>query len=119
MFRIANNDDAIRWPVTIPVPQPGGSIKEAKIYVHFKVKNQNEIDDLSASGEDVVFFSAVIGGPGWEGVQDEDGTELKYTEENLSKLLQIPYVKTAMVQAYFLFIAGVSRKNSRTRPGGG
>lgn len=51
---------------------------------------------------------------GWKGVkvQSKDGPDFEFTDENLKKLIAIPYVRSAFVDAYFEGVNGKARKGN-------
>jgi hypothetical protein len=118
MFRLAKPGEPIKWPVEVHVPRDGGGTTKHTFYAYFVVRSQAEIDALVAEG-DAEFFAGVIGGPGWEGVSDEHGQELSFSPQALEQLVAVPYVKSALSTAYWQFVLGAARKNSRLPRGTG
>tara|TARA_R110002096_G_scaffold172484_4_gene346176 strand:- start:703 stop:1080 length:378 start_codon:yes stop_codon:yes gene_type:complete len=121
MFRVNRSDEGIKWPVHINEPRSGGAVKQHTINVHFIIKGQETIDELT-NGSDLEFMLAVIDPvKGWEGLTRESSTnekgveEIPYNETELEALLDIPYIKAGFIEAYFKCIAGVSSKNSGKR----
>lgn len=112
MFKIADKN-TYRWPVTVHIPQDGGKFTKATFDAEFQALPQNELDQIVRD--------AVAGDPdasvaarclcGWKGVQDADDTELPYSDGAKDRLLNITYVRAAVVQAYFESIGGARRKN--------
>jgi len=114
MFKIAENP-TYKWPVTVQVPKDGGKFVPATFTAELKALGQGDIDRAIAAasnGDDNadILLEVLVG---WSGVQDADGTELPYSEEARAKLLDIPYVRRALVAAFFDSItsSGARRKN--------
>ena len=59
--------------------------------------------------KDAEFAREVI--TGWQGVTDAKGADVPYSNEALSKLLDVPLVAGAIVQAFFASLTGAKRKN--------
>ena len=108
MFRIAE-DYVYAWPVTVRVPKDG-DYEEAKFTARFRTVGEERLKQVRA-GEvaDRDFLAEII--VGFDGVGDEAGTPLTYTEETRDRLIAIPYVMTALIEAYFESLRGIPRKN--------
>ena len=48
---------------------------------------------------------------GWEGIEDDQGNEIKFTQSKLKQLLDVPMVATAIASSFFDSIVGAKRKN--------
>jgi len=108
MFRIQSASEPVEWPVTVKIPQHGGKTVKATFNARFRVLDEDEQSESSAQG-DPAFIARVL--VGWQGVEDADGNELAFSDEARDKLAQIPYVKTAIISAYFSCANGVAAKN--------
>lgn len=114
-FRVSNNA-VFRWPVKISTPSPKGAGKfdEHTFEAEFKYLTQERIDELIklARAEEIndnqVLDEVLMG---WKGVQEEDGTEMEFNPTNLENLLQVPGMRSAIVQAFFTSLSGARRKN--------
>lgn len=107
MFKISEQR-TYKWPVTVHVPQDGGKFTKATFTAEFKALAQSEIDgvlnDLRDGDRDAdLCVECLIG---WSGVQDADGTDLPFSDEAKTKLLNIPYARAALVAAFFESISG-------------
>nr|WP_295832795.1 hypothetical protein [uncultured Azospirillum sp.] len=51
---------------------------------------------------------------GWKGIKtgDKNGPDFEFTDENLLKLIAIPYVRSAFIDAYFEGVNGKARKGN-------
>lgn len=114
MFRILNHNTPIVWPVKVSVPVDGGDAKVFEFNAHFRLLPLSEATEQSADQE---FLARVL--VGWDGVQDEAGNALEFSDEARTKLCDISYAKAGILAAYFECSAGSARKNSKTRRGTG
>ncbi len=114
MFKIAQ-EPSYKWPVTVHIPKDGGKFVKATFSAEFRALPQDEIDnvlqDIRDGDRDADFATTSL--IGWSGVQDMDGSELPYSDEAKAKLTNIPYVRNALVAAFFESISGgaARRKN--------
>lgn len=109
MFKIKHNSD-FTWPVKVQVPTDGRH-QEQQFTARFKVVERSRFEDISsgdATAETALLREVLLG---WEGVADESGEALPFSEQVRDQLLEIPYVRTAVVEAFFEGIAGRKRKN--------
>jgi len=103
-----------KWPVTVEIPVDNGRHERQKFDGEFKRITQSrirEIGQLIDSGEitDVDLCKEVF--VNWEGIEDDEGKELKFSQAKLKQLLDVPMVATAISKAFFDSIAGAKRKN--------
>jgi len=110
MFKIEKSK-TVKWPVTVNIPRDGGRTTKATFNAEFKLLEQDELDAVMESGGDRDVGAAVL--TGWDGVADENGTTTPFSEEARADLLKIPYVRTAIIGAYFQCASGreAARKN--------
>jgi hypothetical protein len=111
MFKVARKR-TVKWPVTVSIPQDQGKTTKATFTAEFELLDQQRIDDI-VMGRDPeqpdLLAAALIG---WEGVADEAGNELPFTPENKRALLEITYVRTAILVAHAQLHRGeAARKN--------
>ena len=113
MFKIAQ-ETTFKWPVTVHVPKDGGKYTKASFTAEFKSLQQDEIDatlsDLRDGRTDADFAATCL--VGWKGVQDEYGAEMNFDDDNKTKLLNIPYVRNAVVTAFFEALSGGARRKN-------
>lgn len=94
------------WPVTVPVPQDGGSVEDQIFTARFRLLDQETANGLM-NGEDADAWinSFFVGLPG---EQIPEGS----TFEDVRKLmLARPYIRIALIKANSQFQAGISVKN--------
>ena len=103
-----------KWPVTVEVPVDDGRHDKQKFDGEFKRITQSrirEMGQLIETGDltDVDLVKEVL--VGWDGIEDDQGNELKFSQSKLKQLLDVPMVATAIATAFFDSIAGAKRKN--------
>lgn len=107
MFKLTDIK-SVKWPVTVNVPQDGGTVKKYEFTAQFELIGQKEYDDFykPAKGEepagekDVGLTRRVLTGWGND-VCDEDGNPIEFNAENLERMISKPYARVAIVNAYF------------------
>ncbi len=105
------------WPVIINVPQDGGAVAKHEVRADFILLPQEKIDEqIEASRDsngnaDIGILNQVLRKLG--GFQDASGRNLEYSPDMQSRVLGIPYVRSALIGAYFEAAAGkkAKRKN--------
>ncbi len=113
MFKVIK-ERRIEWPVLVSVPQPGGKVREHEVQVEFEDIPQTEVDALySGGGVDTDLMKRVV--KGWRPGQfkDEADADIVFSDESLAMLLEIAYVRTALVTAWLQLHNGkaAARKN--------
>jgi hypothetical protein len=105
-FDFKSLDEAFEcaWPLTVPVPQPGGKIEPQEITAIFKILPEAEATAASEaiSAENPWAWINAW----WVGLEGED-----LTDELRRKMLQRPYIRTALINAYQNFVQGIPAKN--------
>ena len=48
---------------------------------------------------------------GWDGINDEDGNPIKFSQKALAQVIDVPMLATSISKAFFDSIAGAKRKN--------
>ena len=105
-FDFASLDEAFEcaWPVTIPVPQPGGTIQPQEIVAIFKILPPDEATTAAeaiTADKPYAWINAW-----WVGLEGEE-----LTDALRAKMLGRPYVRTALTNAYQNFVQGIPAKN--------
>lgn len=113
MFKI-DQEPSYEWPVNVFIPRNGGKFVKSTFIGEFKALPQSEIDsilrDVREGADDADFCAESL--IGWSGVQDADGSELRFSDEAKAKLLNIPYARHAVVTAFFESISGAARRKN-------
>jgi hypothetical protein len=111
-FRRVNKGDKqpklVWWPVVIQEPKDGGRAVQHKVEVQFEILDESEKDQLIDTGGDQFLHRAVRD---WKHFEDADGSAIECTEESRSEFFELSYVKTALLQGYFVAAVGGRRKN--------
>ena len=95
MFKMAKTK-TVSWPVTVKVPQDGGSTVNNEFTAVFDVITQEAMDAVVLASGDLLDRVLI----GWEGVAREDGEPIAFSSEAKKDLLDITYVRHALFGAY-------------------
>lgn len=115
MAFIIKKEKHYNWPVVISEPVDGGSFNDQRVRVTFKMLNQQRIDEVikNEAEEDADILRDVL--VNWEdgAFKDENNVNLPFTEDSKDLVLSIPFVRSALVKAFFESISGKAfkRKN--------
>src|SRR6266853_6202464 len=91
----------VKWPVDVQIPLDGGKVRKVRFTGELEILTSDEYETELAQGD---VLARVL--TGWEGVQDEAGEPIEFSEEERAKLCAIPYVRLALMQAYLQASAG-------------
>lgn len=101
-----------KYPVVCYSPKADGTGQEKREFTgYFKRMTVSEITALTAQKDlnDVTFARAVL--VGWEGVKDEAGSDVAFSQTALDGLLDQIGVATAIATAFNESLSGAPRKN--------
>lgn len=104
-MKIIRNPE-FKTTVKVLVPTDGGQ-REQQFTVRFRALTRSEeagFDAMNASSTDDFLRRIVIG---WEDLKDEDGQPFEFSDERLNLLIDLHYIRFAIVQAYTNAISGV------------
>tara|TARA_R100000664_G_C2745895_1_gene133670 strand:- start:818 stop:1144 length:327 start_codon:yes stop_codon:yes gene_type:complete len=99
---------SIKWPVVIKKASDGGKFKEHKFDAVFKEIGRDKFNKLIDEGDEALTDEILIG---WGNIQDEEGAEIPFNEENKKALLDDFTVMKAVIEAYGKMITGGTEKN--------
>ncbi|MCK5296138.1 MAG: hypothetical protein KAJ75_04545, partial [Alphaproteobacteria bacterium] len=103
------NEFEVKWPVKVTVPVDGGRHHEQTFTAKFKILDHDKIESLDiAAIDDELLKESVVG---FEGITDADGLEVPYSDENKALILNIVFVRLALMQAYSEAVIKHKRKN--------
>lgn len=110
---VLSQSTSYTWPVTVEFPVSGGKFEKQTFDAEFKRLPQTRIREMTTDAgrgkiDDNDFAREVL--VGWKGVSDGSG-DVPFSAEALDRLLEIPLVAGAIVQAFFESLAGAKRKN--------
>lgn len=109
MLKIVKNPE-FSVQVKVLVPTDRGQV-EHSFKARFRALTRSEeaqYDVFSAASTDDFIRRIVVG---WEGLHDEDGQPLEFSEAALNTLIDLHYVRQAIVQAYTAMISGAKNPN--------
>jgi len=97
-----------KWPVTVEIPTDGGKFEKQTFDATFKRMSRSAFNGLVDKGDDALVDGIL---EGWDGIKDEDGKDLPFTQKNKKDLCDDPYVMKALIQAYADSVTGAPAKN--------
>ena len=122
MAFVLSKSDTYDWPVRITLATDGGKRTVETLDVNFRRLPQSRITELvkqaraaelgrddDAALDDREAAREIIAG--WDGVVDDAGKAIPFSEAALAQLLEIPTVAGQIVQAWFESLKEGKRKN--------
>ena len=115
MFKLSTKKSYKR-NIKIDVPHDMGKTERQTFVMEFKQLSVSETKDLieeaqneRISDEDMLRRYVL----GWDGIVDEDGNPLDFTTSNLEAVMDVPYVRKAVMAAFIEDVFGKEavRKN--------
>lgn len=103
MLRI-NEAREVWWDVVVRLTDDDGKPLEEKIRVKFQLATTSEMGERN-----VEILPRKV--KGWEGIGDADGNVLEFTPENLKRILEQPYLLSALTRALAEASTGAARGN--------
>jgi hypothetical protein len=94
-----------KWPVKVEEPADGGVFETSTFDAVFKRVPTSE---LKEKGEFELLSQVVYG---WEGIEDEDGKPVKFSQENLKEFSEDTCFVRGITNAYIESIAGAQEGN--------
>ena len=126
MAFVLKQSDTYSWPISFDVPADGGRQEKQTFDGEFKRLSQSRINEIKDKVQERVSATersldtdGMITDQeiaeeilvGWEGVVDDKGEEVLFSETLKARLLDVPSVAAAVVVAYFTSLQGAKRKN--------
>ena len=114
MAFVLKQGDSYKWPVSHDMPVDGGKHARYTFDAEFKRITQSRIREMGELIENNEITEADLVSEvllGWEGINDEDGNAIKYSQKALSLVIDVPMLATSISKAFFDSIAGAKRKN--------
>lgn len=108
MAFVLKKASSYKWPVAVDVPVDGGKFKKETFTAIFKKMSRSAFNDLVDQGDDALVGEII---EGWEGIKDEDGEDVEYSEAARRELFDDPYVLRAVITAYTDSLTGAQAKN--------
>lgn len=97
-----------KWPVTVETPIDGGKFEKQTFDAVFKKISRSTFNELLEKGDDALVEGIL---EGWDGIKDEDGKEVPFTQKTKKEVCDDHYIMKALVQAYADSVTGVLTKN--------
>jgi hypothetical protein len=94
------------WPVKVRVPRDGGIIETSEFEARFRVVSATRFNELLAAGARELLADVLVM---WRGILDEDGALVPFAMRD--QLLDIPFIATALADAYADLMLTGARKN--------
>lgn len=100
----------LRVPVKGELKDEDGNVVKFNFVLLCKRLNQSQIDESINAGNQTVLEFLHANVTGWEGVLDEDGAPMEFTDDNLASVLQEAGMHAVCFSAYLKEI-GATAKN--------
>jgi len=97
-----------KWPVKVETPADGGTFDKQTFDAIFKKIGRTAFNALIDKGDDV-FIDGIL--EGWDGILDEDGKVIPFTEKSKKELCDDSCFTKAVIKAYADSILGEPAKN--------
>ena len=97
-----------KWEVKVEVPVDGNQFETQAFEAVFKKISRSAFNNLVDKGDDALVGEILLG---WDGVTDEAGKPVPFTEKNKQQFCDDPYVLRALISAYADSLTGASAKN--------
>ena len=108
-------DDTYSWPCSVDIPVDGGKYIKQTFTCKFKRAKQTENEKFQMMLKNEELKNARLIAEkvlvGWEGIQDEDGNEILFTDVTSKQILDAPMIAIAIASSYFESLGGARRKN--------
>lgn len=108
MAFVLKKNASYKWPVKVETPVDGGKFEKQTFDAIFKKISRSAFNDLVDKGDDALIDGIL---EGWDGIKDEDGKDIVFTEKNKKELCDDPYIVKALISAYADSITGAPAKN--------
>lgn len=109
MFKLQQST-TFTWPVEFNLPTDGGKFEKQTFDATFRRQTSDQIKERQdrEGMTDLVFCRELV--VGWKGITS-DGEEVPFSADALEQVLQVPGAAAAMVQAFYVAVSGLKRKN--------
>lgn len=111
---VISQKQSYTWPVVVELPVDGGKIEKQTFDAEFSrvpASRITEIKEAITKGEvtDTDLAKEVM--IGWDGITDDNGNAVPFSERSRDQLLEVQLVAGAVVLAWLGSLSGVKRKN--------
>ena len=97
-----------KWPVKVETPADGGTFEKQTFDAVFKKLGRAAFNALIDKGDDA-FIDGIL--EGWDGIKDEDGKDIPFTEKTKKELCDDSCFVKAVITAYYASVTGEPVKN--------
>ena len=97
-----------KWPVKVETPADGGMFEKQTFDAVFKKLCRAAFNALIDKGDDA-FIDGIL--EGWDGIKDEDGKDIPFTEKTKKELCDDSCFVKAVITAYSASVTGEPVKN--------
>ena len=114
MSFVLKQADTYKWPVSHDMPVDGGKHERHTFDAEFKRITQSRIRQMGEQIENNEITESELVTEvllGWDGINDEDGNPIKFSQKALAQVIDVPMLATSISKAFFDSIAGAKRKN--------
>lgn len=118
MYEVELNDSgavvlpAIWWPVTIKVPQDGGTVASHEVEVLYQLGTDEDLVALARMSEANARKKIVNLIKDWKGFYDQHKNPIPCNEQTKSALLKISFISIPVITGWRGACIGAERKNS-------
>ncbi len=114
MSFVLSQGNSYKWPVVHDMPVDGGKHERHTFDAEFKRITQSRIRQMGEQIENNEITESELVTEvllGWDGINDEDGNPIKFSQKALAQVIDVPMLATSISKAFFDSIAGAKRKN--------
>tara|TARA_B100001094_G_scaffold197687_1_gene191814 strand:+ start:9010 stop:9354 length:345 start_codon:yes stop_codon:yes gene_type:complete len=114
MSFVLKQGNSYKWPVVHDMPVDGGKHERHTFDAEFKritqsrIRQMGEQIDNNEITESELVTEVLLG---WDGINDDDGNPIKFSQKALDQVIDVPMLATSISKAFFDSIAGAKRKN--------
>ncbi|MDD5249641.1 MAG: hypothetical protein PHY45_11680 [Rhodocyclaceae bacterium] len=110
MFKLVSTR-RISWPVFVKVPADGGTVEKVEITAAFEIIETTKCDALLKEADGSKALLRVVL-KGWDGISDESGNAIAFGADTLEQVLDVPFVRVAVLNAYFEAASGTAAEKN-------
>ena len=108
MAFVLQKSASISWPITVRKPSDGGKFQDQKFDALFRHIGRERFNELIELGDEALTNEILVG---WKNIEDGEGNEIEFNEENKKLLLDDFIVEKTLIEEYGKFITGGAEKN--------
>ena len=105
---VKKSNNVIKWPVTVRIPQDGGSFEEETYMAHFDYLGYEQVEETSKKGDKELSLKTV---GGWDDINDKDGNPIPFSKKELLNWCNDIHFVRATAKAYVAMYNIAEEKN--------